>query len=51
MGADRCICCGTIIPEGTQVCINCRNKYCEPCRHEDTDRCKDCERMKSDKGR
>ena len=48
---DRCVCCGDIIPEGTQVCINCRNKYCEPCRHEDTDRCKDCERMKSDKGR
>lgn len=20
---DRCVCCGAIIPEGTQVCINC----------------------------
>lgn len=20
---DRCVCCGEIIPEGRQVCINC----------------------------
>ena len=22
---NRCICCGEIIPEGRQVCINCEN--------------------------
>ena len=22
---DRCVCCGTIVPEGTQVCLNCLN--------------------------
>lgn len=22
---ERCICCGEIIPEGRQVCINCEN--------------------------
>ena len=21
---DYCVCCGDIVPEGTQVCINCR---------------------------
>jgi hypothetical protein len=25
MSEDRCVCCGVIIPEGTQVCINCQN--------------------------
>lgn len=23
---DRCICCGTVIPEGRMVCINCEIK-------------------------
>lgn len=23
MNEDRCICCGKIIPEGRQVCLNC----------------------------
>ena len=23
MNEDRCICCGEIIPEGRQVCLNC----------------------------
>jgi hypothetical protein len=42
MSADRCVCCGAIIQEGSQVCINCLNrcvergwddKYnCEACR-------------------
>lgn len=26
---DRCVCCGEIIPEGTEVCINCRHQYLE----------------------
>ena len=24
---DRCVCCGGVIPEGTEVCINCRYQY------------------------
>ena len=24
MNENRCVCCGTIIPEGTQVCVNCQ---------------------------
>ena len=24
---DRCVCCGAIVPEGTEVCINCRHQY------------------------
>ena len=24
---DRCVCCGAIVPEGTDVCINCRHQY------------------------
>lgn len=27
VNADRCICCGAIIPEGVQVCRACRIKY------------------------
>lgn len=27
--ADTCIYCGQIVPEGTQVCINCENKILE----------------------
>ena len=23
---DRCICCGEIIPEGRQVCVNCEKE-------------------------
>ena len=26
MGEDRCVCCGTIIPEGKLVCPECTNK-------------------------
>ena len=25
--ADRCLICGEVIPEGSQVCTACRNKY------------------------
>lgn len=24
MNNNRCVCCGTIIPEGTQICLNCQ---------------------------
>lgn len=30
MDADRCVSCGVIIPEGTQVCINCMSR-CNEC--------------------
>lgn len=23
---DRCICCGEIIPEGRQICVNCEKE-------------------------
>lgn len=26
-GVDRCLICGEVIPEGSQVCTTCRNKY------------------------
>lgn len=26
MRADRCVCCGAVIPEGTQVCPSCAGK-------------------------
>ncbi|MEE1303001.1 MAG: hypothetical protein UHD64_09500 [Bacteroidales bacterium] len=25
MDADRCVCCGEIVPEGTMVCWNCEH--------------------------
>ena len=28
--ADRCVCCGEIIPEGTQVCSNCNGRTDKP---------------------
>ena len=24
MSENRCVCCGAIIPEGSQVCVNCQ---------------------------
>ena len=26
MSDNRCVCCGEIIPEGQQVCMNCQKK-------------------------
>ena len=23
---DRCVCCGEIVPEGRQICLDCENK-------------------------
>lgn len=28
--ADRCICCGEIIPEGRQVCLSCEEEISKP---------------------
>ena len=38
MSEDRCVCCGEIIPEGTQVCVNCQESVssmnkCPKCGH------------------
>ena len=27
MSENRCVCCGTVIPEGSQVCPLCMRKY------------------------
>lgn len=32
---DRCVCCGAIVPEGTQVCWNCLNYMFSTSKHED----------------
>lgn len=32
---DRCVCCGTIVPEGTQVCWNCINYMFSTSYHKD----------------
>lgn len=41
MDADRCVICGDIIPEGTQVCVNCINS-CNECGWESNENCKAC---------
>ena len=41
MDADRCVSCGAIIPEGTQVCITCLNG-CSGCGWENKENCKTC---------
>ena len=45
MDANRCVSCGAIIPEGSQVCINCMNG-CIECGWDDTD----CEACNGQKG-
>ena len=35
MNMDRCVCCGTIVPEGTQVCWNCLNNMFSTSHHKD----------------
>lgn len=47
MGAEHCVCCGVIIPEGTQVCINCMSG-CIECGWDDKENCKACEGQKGD---
>ena len=34
MSENRCVCCGEIIPEGTQVCMNCDVKKPVPAEME-----------------
>ena len=32
---DTCVCCGTIVPEGVQICYKCANEdiyYCPTCK-------------------
>jgi hypothetical protein len=38
--ADRCVCCGRVIPEGSQYCVICGNT--EPKDMVEVVRCKDC---------
>lgn len=45
MDADHCVCCGAIIPEGTQVCVDCLNG-CVGCPWENKDNCKACRGQK-----
>lgn len=26
MNEDRCVCCGEIVPEGRQICLNCEHR-------------------------
>lgn len=40
MDAERCVCCGEVIPEGTQVCVNCMSR-CTGCGWDNED-CKAC---------
>lgn len=46
MDTNRCICCGSVIPEGRQVCPICENKYYwYP--DEDTNKCNGCQKERS----
>jgi hypothetical protein len=38
---DRCVCCGSEIPEGRQVCPRCED-ICNRCQYEDTVMCDSC---------
>jgi hypothetical protein len=38
--AERCVCCGRVIPEGSQYCVICGNT--EPKDMVEVVRCKDC---------
>lgn len=42
---DRCVSCGAIIPEGTQVCITCTSG-CNGCGWESKENCKTCRMRK-----
>ena len=43
-GAETCIICGKVIPEGCQVCSTCMEK--EEIEVVDTTRCKDCKKFR-----
>lgn len=38
MREERCVCCGAIIPEGRQVCINCETRGTQQERDEKNER-------------
>jgi predicted metal-binding protein len=46
MAADRCICCGEIIPEGRMVCKTCEEKYTGDNKQDPEDRREKIEQMK-----
>lgn len=48
MDVNRCVSCGAIIPDGTQVCINCMTG-CVECHWDDKDNCNACRGQKGDK--
>lgn len=50
MDADRCVSCGVIIPEGSQVCINCM-AGCVGCPWDDKDNCRSCTGQVKTKGK
>ena len=33
MNENRCVCCGEVIPEGTQLCWSCKRLACDPVDH------------------
>ena len=35
INADTCVCCGDIIPEGSHVCSNCRDRVNRPMKFQD----------------
>lgn len=47
MKVDRCVCCGGVIPEGSQVCIYCLSG-CYGCKWDDKDNCITCNGQKGD---
>lgn len=49
--AERCVCCGAIIPEGRQVCLICELNVKNKCNLVEVVKCKDCVHLvKSDPG-
>jgi RNA polymerase subunit RPABC4/transcription elongation factor Spt4 len=39
---NTCVSCGAIIPEGSQVCINCMAKNCVQCSWDNPENCRAC---------
>ena len=40
MSEDRCVCCGAIVPEGTQICTSCSEKAKEVPKLENCGSCR-----------